>query len=384
MFERDARRAFALAIALGMMGGAHAMADATPDAARDAAASDSVLVGAIRWDAWTAWDKYKAFLQDPQWRYRLPFFAEVRDDGSVEIRGDRPEVMGRELAYAHAAGIDYWAWCWYDPEHEDAAEHHMNDCLEVYRAHPDRGLVNYCLIGPGFWATRHWDRTVDRLVAMFSEPNYQKVLGDRPLFYYFSSQDAVPHFGSVEAARAAIDELRAKTVAAGLGAPYIVGLCFWPDQGAQAAKDCGFDAIGSYCNPPGAENRELAYSELAALNRWFWGACRDTGMQVVPPVNAGWDPRPRRTLPDVNDDGNWCVGPEPEELGGHAADAVAWVRANRDACEPGTALIYAWNEFDEGGWICPTLGEGSARLDAIRAALDALDHDPQGDPTDDD
>ncbi len=29
----------------------------------------------------------------------------------------------------------------------------------------------------------------------------------------------------------------------------------------------------------------------------------------------------------------------------------------------------AWNEFDEGGWLCPSLSEGSARLDALRAVL---------------
>jgi hypothetical protein len=195
--------------------------------------------------------------------------------------------MAEELKFAHQAGIDYWAWCWYDPTRPEATEWHMNDVLELYRKSPDRDLVNYCLIGPGYYATQHWEDTVERFVAMFKEPNYQKVLGNRPLFYYFSSQDAVPHFRSIEEARKAIDYLREKTIEAGLDTPYIVGLCFWPDKGAQAAKDCGFDAIGSYCNPPAAESRELAYSEMAGLNRWFWNACKETGHQVVPPVNAG-------------------------------------------------------------------------------------------------
>jgi hypothetical protein len=332
-------------------------------------AGQAPLVGAIRWDAWTAWDKYKAFLQPPEWHDRLPFYAEKRDDGSVEIRGDRPEVMGRELEHAHRAGIDYWAWCWYDPTTQEATEWHMNDVLDIYRAHPDRHLVNYCLNGPGYYATRHWEETVDRFVAMFVEPNYQKVSGNRPLFYWHASETAVPHFGTVEAARRAVDLLRKKTVEAGLGTPYIVGLCFWPDQGAQAAKDLGFDAIGSYCNPPGAENRELAYEELAGLNRWFWNACKETGMQVVPPVNAGWDPRPRRSLEHVNNEGNWAKAPEPEELGKHLADALQWLDDNPESAGPRTVLIYAWNEFDEGGWICPTLDEGTARLDAIREVL---------------
>jgi len=36
-------------------------------------------------------------------------------------------------------------------------------------------------------------------------------------------------------------------------------------------------------------------------------------------------------------------------------------------------LIYAWNEFDEGGWLVPALppphGEGTARIDALRKVL---------------
>ena len=32
-------------------------------------------------------------------------------------------------------------------------------------------------------------------------------------------------------------------------------------------------------------------------------------------------------------------------------------------------IIYAWNENDEGGWLIPTLSEGTARLDAIARVL---------------
>lgn len=327
------------------------------------------LVGAIRWDAWTAWDYYQKFLTTPQWRDRLPFYAQVTPEGGVTIRGDSPEVMGREIGYAHNAGIDYWAWCWYDPSDPDAGKNHMNDCLDIYRAHPRRAEVNYCLIGPGYYATTHWPLTVERFVAMFREPNYQKVMGNRPLFYYFMVDDAVAHFGSVEKARAAIDALRAASRAAGLGNPYIVATSFYQDKGAKAVDELGLDAIGSYCNPPAAEKRELAYAELAGLNRWFWGACKATGKSVIPPINAGWDPRPRLSMPGLNPATNWSKLATPAELAAHVNEALTWVRANPATCPADTVLIYAWNEFDEGGWLCPTRGEGTARLDALRQIL---------------
>ncbi len=39
--------------------------------------------------------------------------------------------------------------------------------------------------------------------------------------------------------------------------------------------------------------------------------------------------------------------------------------AHPDTCPAGAMLIYAWNEHDEGGWLCPTLGEGRARILAL-------------------
>jgi hypothetical protein len=38
-------------------------------------------------------------------------------------------------------------------------------------------------------------------------------------------------------------------------------------------------------------------------------------------------------------------------------------------------IIYAWNEFDEGGWICPTISEGTSRLDAISKVLKEAEQD---------
>jgi hypothetical protein len=42
---------------------------------------------------------------------------------------------------------------------------------------------------------------------------------------------------------------------------------------------------------------------------------------------------------------------------------------NPSAGRANTVLIYAWNETDEGGWLHPTLAEGTARLDAIKKVL---------------
>lgn len=61
--------------------------------------------------------------------------------------------------------------------------------------------------------------------------------------------------------------------------------------------------------------------------------------------------------------------PTPAELTRHTSNAVAWVKNHPDATPGKAILIYAWNENDEGGWLVPTLEDGSWRLQAIRKAL---------------
>ena len=83
----------------------------------------SVQVGAIRWDAWIGpVEGYDVGLQverslSPQrWHHRLPFFAKVVSDSAIQVRANHSTIMDREIQFAHAAGLDYWAFVMY---HED-------------------------------------------------------------------------------------------------------------------------------------------------------------------------------------------------------------------------------------------------------------------------
>ena len=58
-----------------------------------------------------------------------------------------------------------------------------------------------------------------------------------------------------------------------------------------------------------------------------------------------------------------------EELADHVRNMLQWIRGHRHVTEANLAIIYAWNENDEGGWLVPTLGEGTSRLDAVERVL---------------
>jgi hypothetical protein len=170
---------------------------------------------------------------------------------------------------------------------------------------------------------------------------------------------------------------------------------------AQAGADCvnkyGFDATSAYAMLDfSGGNQEYPYSALAAAAQNYWEACKATGKQVIPLVMAGWDNRPlqgdawKKIYPQGH--GPWYAAPKPAELADHVAAALDWnarnaalrhaqdrptppgqgrpePRRGAAAAEANAVLIYAWNESGEGGWLVPTLSEGSARIAALRKVL---------------
>jgi hypothetical protein len=68
----------------------------------------------------------------------------------------------------------------------------------------------------------------------------------------------------------------------------------------------------------------------------------------------------------------WFTAPTPSELANNIRDAIQWNRQNPAAGRANAVLIYAWNESDEGGWLVPTVSEGTGRIDAIKKVMSEL------------
>lgn len=340
-----------------------------------------VVFGAIRWDNWTRESKRRtderwargdrkqphAFqnLQNKVWEKRLPFFAKVVSEKprTVELFCDTPEIMDQEVAYAKEAGLDYWAFyynCW-NPA--------SGICLDLYRKSEHRKDVGFCLIlEPKKVDGQHpWDRTADFVVSLMTEPSYQKVLDGRPLLFLFLwSRGPAEIYGSADEARKAVKLLREKAVATGGKNPYIAAMSMRVDQACGYVKDLGLDAISAYTTFGGRDYPGLAQSNVA-----WWDAARKNGMPLVLPVSCGWG-GPR-------DNGGDRKQPTPEQFGRHLRTAREWVEQNPETAASRAALIYAWNEFDEGGYLCPTRGEepSAGKIDVLRKVTQPSD-EPAG------
>ena len=68
--------------------------------------------------------------------------------------------------------------------------------------------------------------------------------------------------------------------------------------------------------------------------------------------------------------------PTTKELATHVKEAILWTSERKQVCPSKTVIIYAWNEHDEGGWLCPTIDENrkvdDSRLKAIKKVLKSM------------
>lgn len=345
-----------------------------------------VTIGAIRWDAWHApvsgaqhggeggpVKAMEASLNPPRYRHRAPFFARADAGGVLRIDGYTQAIVDREIAYAKAGGIDYWAFLLYD---EDNA---MSQGLSLYLRSATRRDVNFCAIASSgtFGAPAKWQAGVGRIVRLMKEPGYQTVCGGRPLLYVFRIEEKwIQAWGGPDRARALFDGLREAAGSAGLANPYFVVMQDTTAEAKRVAATIGAEALSDYARA--GNGAGAPFSELAAKARVAWEEWAATGAGVVPLAMAGWDRRPRvehpvpwepYQKPGVGLD-KFYAAPEPRELAAHIREAMDWADARPGQCPARTVIVYAWNEHDEGGWLCPDMGQDDAKLKAIRQMLD--------------
>lgn len=334
------------------------------------------LVGAIRWDAWydgsggMVEQAVEKALSPAQFHSRAPAFAAVQESGSLTINGNSQAEMTLEIQQAYTAGINYWAFDFY------GSGSPMDNALSLYLNNPNNALVDFCLIdGAGWGATStNYQAAIDQRVPLMTRPTYQCVAGGRPLYYLMlpSAANLAWWGGDPANLRPAVDYLR-QQVAAKTGAnPYIV-IMGSPIEAASYAQILGADAISAYAiqgGDHGGSAQTLRNEALAG-----WNAERATGLPVIPTVMTGWDPSPRvaNPVPWGSDGTASYAQATPAQIAAQLSAALDWIAAHpQDTAN--TALVYAWNEFDEGGWLAPTYLPGNptgdtSRLDAVGQAL---------------
>jgi hypothetical protein len=323
-------------------------------------------VGAIRWDAWSGGSvtaQVEKTLGPARFHQRLPWFAQVTGPDAVSIAGGTPEVMDREISFAADAGLDYWAFLLYPSDSP------MSGALAGYLASPVRHRLGFCLILHSSLkvSAERWPAERDRAVALLGERGFQRLPDGRLLVYIFCGQD-LPWNRLAEFTQAA---------ATAGHHPYLACMA-WNPRGFSAVKEHGIAAMSAYA----VAGDMPEFAGLVAKAEADWTTAAQHGVPWIPLVTTGWDKQPRQVHPvtweppasnGYRDQKTWPAPAAPAEIAAHLQRALAFVETHSAICPARTVIIYAWNEYDEGGWLAPTrAADGSpdtSRLDALRAVL---------------
>jgi len=326
---------------------------------------DQTIVGAIRWDAWnnptigatgagttlTVAAQVARNLSLTKYHFRAPYFSIVNSATSLTLPNYTQDLFDQEMLYAKEAGINYFAYCWY------ADSDVMSTARKLHTTSQYRDDVKMAAI---------WNVTnitaADLLVYLdvMKQSYYQKVADGRPLVYVSDG---------TKQTSLGIARFRQKCIDAGLKNPYLVSVL---DYTLDQVIATGLDAYGHYALGGGVSGGK-PYSSLMDFVQSQWKTDTSKDVQYVPCVATGWDPRPRIDNPvswgsAYTDKTVYFQTASAPQIASLLQAALDFNKANPTKTNINSVLLYAWNEHDEGGWLCPTLidddGDGMPQLRA--------------------
>lgn len=330
----------------------------------------SIRLGAINWDAGLLRDTYFGgymirSLGDPNHAHRLPYYAKIDDHEKYYIPERTFDDYNRELQMAVDGGIDFFLYCWYPDGTEprdigteanpELAEHFpsLNTMRKLYQQSPLREKIQMCaiLITPHAYSRKD----LETLISTMQEDYYEKKDG-RPLVFLFGGY----RLDFIHAIREVAEE-------AGID-PYIVFMN--NGRGSDNGDYTAADAVSTYASCHSAETYEALCAAVTQDNE----KRKAYGIPVMPTLSVGWNPEPRidHPCPWVQYSTNvYAPLPTADQMEKATLDYFRWIEEN-DEASTGYGVIFAWNEFEEGGYLCPTLGEDgkphTAVLDGFQQA----------------
>jgi hypothetical protein len=297
-------------------------------------------------------------------------------------------AVEQQLAWAHNFGIDFFVFDWYFNTAVNEPGDNLNSALQITHSLPNRHGMQYAILyvdNPPFDAgPTDWTSAVTEWVSYMTDPDYLRINGE-PALFIINVGEMNQVFGSSAAVLSAFAQLRAAAQAQGLPGVYIVGGFGVPNgtlgqpslsPGFSIAESDGYDAVALYGYPFAAPpvNGMLPFSTLAATGQWTWDqAALNSTVPFIPTAMSGWDPRPWDEREFTTGDLMW-YSRTPQEVATFVTDAIDWTSLNQQlrpepASVPPLVLIEAWNEFGEGSYVIPTVGDGTSYGDALATTL---------------
>ncbi len=343
-------------------------------------------------EGWTEWQGMAAALP------RFPGHRQPLECTWGAFDESDPAWVAREIDLAADHGIDVFLydWYWY------SGVRNMEEALEQgFLQAPNRDRLKFCLMwanhdrrnqfcpehtpARNVWLpSRHSPRDLDRVIDYcsehyFSQPNYWRVAGGLYLSI-FEPVRMVAELGGPAATRAIFAAIDRRLDQAGLPPIHWNGMS-WSPTHLPALTEAGFASVGSYniasAGQAGDDGTE-PYEAVMAAHLTRWAQMSSGTLPYVPVATMGWDASPRCRadvpwpFPQIDGRHHYpyvpvVVGNTPERFEQLLRDAAAHV--DQAPIRPPAVLLYAWNEWTEGGYLLPERHTGTAYLEAVKAVF---------------
>lgn len=326
-----------------------------------------IRIGAINWDAALPKNTYFGGfalrnLGTDKYCEKLPYFAQKTENG-YEINFRTQDEYDFELSLAYQNGIDFFAYCWYPdtaPETRTVWRDtrkftdllpylpELNFARKLYQKSPLNKKIGMCAIM--FSNSAYSPSDIDDLLFAMEQDYYEKIDG-RPLIIIYGGYNG--EFIRLLKNFAATRNLT----------PYFA----FVDNGGYGDITLDYseaDAVTAYasCNPANT------FDELTNLGAMENEKRLTYKMSAIPMLSMGWNPTPRVDNPSpwVNyKDLPYADLPNEAEIEYAFKSLDDFITQNKEQLDTGLALVFAWNEFEEGGYLCPTLNPDGGMNDTL-------------------
>ncbi|MGI8908795.1 MAG: glycosyltransferase WbsX family protein [Candidatus Sumerlaeaceae bacterium] len=318
-----------------------------------------------------------------------------------------PAVMAQKIDAAAEHGIDAFIFDWYyyddGPYLERALDNGFLNAKNNYRINFALMWANHDwfdiqgynpadpvkLLYPGKARPATWEKITELVISRyFKHPSYWRVDG-KPYFSIYEMSLFLESLGSVDKARAALDEFRQKARDAGLPGVH-VNAVLWgtpnlpggktPADWPRLCRDLALDSVTGYT---WVHHGALDYSTfpvsdyVAGRDKYlaFWEkTLTELPVPYFPNTTINWDNSPR-AHPDAKWDKPAAHVVNPVMTGNTPAafgEACKLIKNRLLAAptQPKVVTVNAWNEWPEGSTLEPEQEHGYGYLETIKAVFE--------------
>ncbi len=284
-------------------------------------------------------------------------------------------IVDSQIVVAAKSGINFFAFDWY--YYKDYTSNiPLNHALSLYLNSPHKDILKFCLMVANDNSTfdispYDWKAVSKLWLNLFEDSSYEKADG-KPLLIFFSPADLVTAFGSNEAVSEAFDSLRAAAVREGLNGVTIAA-CALP-QSMGLVSSCGFDVITGY-NYAGsgftAGDTANPIENLLTGEVKIWNQFKNSTLPIIPVGTLNWDPRPWSIYEPPGF--QYYVGYSGNSVYNTVSSLYEWINSNPYiTTNEHIGILYAWNEYGEGGWLTPSIPLGDSLLQGLTKAVSEI------------